>query len=229
MPEYRATIVPPRTAAARPHRQHRCWWGCEIVTVGAEELRARFVSRGWIAMLPGESPGSALACLLPLTAGGGRYALQTFPSHCFATDSAGRCRIATTTARQAHDGSCHRSDSHRGIHTCCARVREPASNRGSVAAAGGNVRRSRGDSTPRRTTGRGITQREGGRPGRRRLQDRRSPRSSDGVSLTRSVNPRSAVRRSSRNKLPGTSPAWKSTMHFRGLWDRGCPRPSWRP
>ena len=58
---------------------------------------------------------------------------------------------------------------------------------------------------------------------------RRSPQCSDGVSLRRSVNPRSAARRSSRNKLPGTSPVWKSTMNFRGLRDRGCPRPSWRP
>ena len=42
-------------------------------------------------------------------------------------------------------------------------------------------------------------------------------------------NPRSAVRCSSRNKLPRTSPAWKSTTHFRGLRDRGCRRPSGRP
>ncbi len=206
-----------------------CWWGCEIITVGAENCERAPCSRGGSLCSLENPPGSALACLLPLTPGGGRYALQTFPSHCFAPDAAGRCCVASTMAllspRQELPQKPQPSWNSHVLCTrtrtciepwrrrCCRRKRAPIPRRLNAAL----------DEWPRHYAARGRL------PGQETSSRRRSPRSSDAVSLTRSVNPRSAVRRSSRNKLPRTSPAWKSTMQFRGLRDKGCPRPSWRP
>ena len=229
MPEYGATIVPPRTAAVRPQQAPSCSWGCEIVTVDAKDFEQRFVVSRRIALSFENPPGIGAGMFAASGTGGGRHVLQTFPSHCFATDTAGRCRIATTTAlasrrrelpqkRQPSWNSHVLSTRTRTCiepwqRRCCRRTCAPIPRRLNAAS----------DDWPRHYAARGQ------RPGQETSSHRRSPRSSDGVSLTRSVNPRSAVRRSSRNRLPRTSPAWKSTMHFRGLRDKGCPRPSWRP